>query len=106
LKKYYQCPNDKNFIKDSIAEIYTDYRHRTKYEGRARLLEEVDTGLSPECRIYVRIEIGSSFKQSPHTIYWSWKKWKIIFIDGPNKGWITSRKISHFISIGLQKKLK
>lgn len=103
MKKHYQCPEEDNFKVGSIAEIYIDYRHRTKYEGRATLLEELDTDYSLNDRIYVRAEIGHSEKQSPHTIYWSWKKWKVQFIDGPNKGWTTARKIAYYVSAGLQK---
>lgn len=99
MKKYYTCPIEDDFGEGSIAEIYTNFKDRIGYEGRARLLKCLDDDAEDlTYRYFIIAEIGSSKKQSPHTLVWSYKKWRIQFIDGPNKGWITSRKIAFYIS--------
>ena len=99
MKKHYLCPISLDFGAGSIAEIYQNYKNRENFQGRARLLKEIDCIASPQERLYIRKQIGSGRKQEPHTIIWSWKRWKVEFIDGPNKGWITARKIAFFVAI-------
>lgn len=99
MKKHYRCPIESDFGVGSIAEIYEDYRVMKKYQGRARLLEELDANTPAHQRQYIRAEVGNPTKQAPHTIIWSWKRWRIEFIDGPNKGFTTARKIAYFVIV-------
>jgi len=99
LKKNYVCPNKSDITEGSIIEIYLDYKNQKKYEGRALLLEPMDSNVTESQRSYIRKEVGSADKQSPHAVIWTWERWKIKFIDGPNAGWTTARKISYFVAI-------
>lgn len=99
MKRYYRCPDQECLEVGSVAEIYTDFRNRIGFEGRARILEELDARTPEPQRVYIRAEIGSPKKQAPHTIIWTWKRFRVEFIDGPNKGFITARKIAYFLDI-------
>ena len=99
MKKHYVCPASTDFGTGAIAEIYDNSESRVGFQGRARLIEELDSCARPEERYYIRAQFGSGIIQSPHTIIWSWKRWRVEFIDGPNKGWITARKIAYYVTV-------
>lgn len=99
MKKYYQCPTQSDFGVGSVVEIYRDFRNRKNYQGRARLLEKLDALTPKHQRPYIRAEVGNSTKQAPHTVVWSWERWKVKFIDGPDKGFVTARKIAYFVAV-------
>lgn len=99
MKKHYRCPAKKDIVVNSIVEIYGDYINRKDYQGRAKIIERLECGTPLSQRPFIVAEVGNPKKQAPHTIIWSWKRWKILFIDGPNKGWITARKIAYFVAI-------
>jgi len=99
MKKHYRCPTETDFGVGSIADIYEDFRNLQNYQGRARLICELDANTPQHQRQYIRAEIGNPKKQAPHTVIWTWKRWKVEFIDGPNKGFITARKIAYFVAV-------
>lgn len=99
MKRHYRCPMESDLGTGCIAEIYEDFRNMKKYQGRARLLQELEANTPKHQRQYIRAEIGNPKKQAPHTIVWSWQRWRVEFIDGPFKGWITARKIAYFVAV-------
>lgn len=97
MKKFYKCPNEEDIKEGSIVEIYLDYQNKINFEGRAILLEEVVEKIND--KTYIREEIYYPSKKNTCLVIYAWKKFKIRFIDGPNKDWVTSRRVSYFHSI-------
>lgn len=106
MKKHFKCPIEKEFNPGVVTNIFTDYKNQKGFQGRGRLLKILPSNQRKSERIYIRAQIGDGKKQAPHTIIWGWQKWRIRFIDGPNKGWVTSRKIAYFVAISNYYKMK
>lgn len=93
-KQEYLKPDKEDFYKGNILTIYSDVENEENPVGKARLIEPMEFSLFDV--EYIREEIGGSDKQNPHTIVWTKERWKIEFIDGPSKGFITARYIARF----------
>ena len=96
MKKLYKCPDKRDLITGAVVDIYVDYKERKNFEGFAELIEKVDCRVPEAQRVYVRIEIGTNKKQAPHTVIWSYERWKVKFI---NSNFITVRNIAYFVAV-------
>jgi len=96
MKKDYKSPTVKELVTGNILPIYTNYKNEEDYEGDAVLIKKQHANL--EELPYIRIEVGGTSKQEPHTINWSYQRWLVKFVKGPLKGFKTNRYISYYLS--------
>ena len=102
-KKDFKDPTKEDLIIGNILPIYLDYKNQEEYRGHAILLESYENTnyklrYPPEQRVYVRAEIGDGDQYDPHTLIWSWERWKIKFVTGDNENWQTAVKIAYNVT--------
>lgn len=94
--KDYTDPKKEDLREGNILPIYEDYKQQKKFLGHAMLLK-----YSPSWRDelpYVRKEIGNT-DRDPITINWAYERWKVQFVDGELKDFVTCKYIAYFLCI-------
>jgi hypothetical protein len=98
VKKAFVNPKAEDLKEGQILPIYTDYMNQKDFEAHAILLKYEPSNWRTEVP-YVRAELGSDLVRDFMTINWSFCRWKVQFVDGPKKGFITHRYIAYFLCI-------
>lgn len=103
MKRKYKNRKKKDLKVGAVLPIYIDYKQEEKFRGNAKLLNKFESQTfqsryPPSMRSYVRAEVGSGNKYEPQTIIWSWERWRIQFVDGPDKGFITACNIAYYVT--------
>lgn len=89
----------KNQLKaNNILPIYLNWKEKKEFRGNAILLNRIDNCNELQ-KEYLFCEIG---KEGPHrkkdliSIIYSYQRWCIKFVDGPEKGFQTAVNISYY----------
>lgn len=98
-RKDFTYPTADDLVVGNVLPIYIkDFMQEEGFEGNAELIEPARS-LWRDPVPYIRAEIGGTDKQFPNSINWSFQRWLVKFVDGPNKGLSRHRYIAHFLSI-------
>lgn len=84
----------------NIVPIFLNYKNQTNYRGHAILLKRLsDREPSKEDREYEFAEIGginTERKKDKVQVLYNWQWWRILFTEGPEKGFETAVRIAYY----------
>lgn len=90
----------KHLVEGNILPIFLNWQTQQNFRGNAILIKRlIDREPSDIDKIYEFTEIGSNNIKRKHDkvqILYNYQWWRIKFIDGPEKGFETAVRISHY----------
>lgn len=98
MKKDYLFPDHTFVGEGKIFPVYLNPKEQKKFDGFVELIN-YEPSITEDRLPYTRIEIGKGEKISCHMVIWTCERWKVKYISGPNKGFVTHRVISYFVTV-------